>query len=144
MRQHRRMVRRLAALGVAAGALALGACSAPTPGTPPPTSDPSTPWLAPGCIDSSLDEGPIIPGDFQFSGVANVLGNGVGFTSTDGTCSGEPLDEVFAVVRAANGDEAVQICEDLGLPVENAARLVDFGFAVPIDAWTCLDPSAAG
>ncbi len=131
-------VRRLVALGVAASALALGAC------TPPPAEpDPVTPWLAPGCYDSSLDDGPVIPGDFVFSGIANVAGNGIGYASTDGTCSGDPLDETFAVVRAADGTEAVQICDDLGLPVANAARLVDFGFPVPIDAWTCLDPSAA-
>ena len=117
---------------LAAGALA--ACA------PPPTpADPTTPWFEPGCVDSSI---PGIP-DFRFSGVANEVGNGIGFEvegmlSEDGTCTGEESTP-GTIVRAATQAGAIAACADLEITVTNPARLVDFGYEAPIDAWTCLD-----
>ena len=122
-------------LPMALAAAALAACAPP----PTPNPDPTTPWLAPGCIDSSV---PGVP-DFEFSGTANELGNGIAFEvegalSEDGTCTGDPTDS-GVIVRAANAAGAVAVCGDLGIVVTNPARLVDFGYDAPVDAWTCLD-----
>jgi len=120
---------------VVLAAAALAACAPP----PTPPSDPTTPWFEPGCIDSSI---PGIP-DFEFSGIANEVGNGIGFEvegmlSEDGTCTGEPA-QPGTIVRAADQAGAIAICDELGITVTNPARLVDFGYSAPVDAWTCLD-----
>lgn len=132
--EHRSRARAWLLVPVALAAVMLAAC------TPPPTpTDPTTPWLEPGCLDSSL---PGIP-DFEFNGIANELENGIGFEvdgmlSEDGTCTGEPV-QPGTIVRAADSAGAVAICGGLGVTVTNPARLVDFGYDAPIDAWTCLD-----
>ncbi len=122
---------------LAAGA-ALTACAPDPPGTP---EDPSTRWLAAGCIDS------VVPGvpDFHFTGVANTESNAHGFAtgsapalSEDGTCTGTPAD-YNSVVRSADATGAVTICAELGLTVVNPPRLIDFGYNVPIDAWACIE-----
>lgn len=119
---------------------ALSAC-----GSPPPT-DTSTRWLAAGCIDSAV---PGIP-DFQFTGVANTANNANGFAtddlepptlSDDGTCTGTPTD-YSSVVRSTDAAGAAGICTGLGLSVVNPPRLVDFGYAAPLDAWACIEAPA--
>lgn len=132
--EHRSRTRAWMLVPVALAAVMLAAC------TPPPTpSDPNTPWLEPGCIDSSI---PGVP-DFEFSGVADELENGTAFEvegslSEDGTCTGTPT-ESGVIVRAADQSGAIAVCGGLGISVTNPARLVDFGYDAPIDAWTCLD-----
>lgn len=108
-----------------------------------PTPKPPTPWLAAGCIDSSI---PGVP-DFNFNGFANQADNANshavgGVVSDDGTCSG-PVDDTGTIVRAADSAAAVTACDDAGQPVTNPARLVDFGYEAPVDAWTCVDAPAA-
>lgn len=124
---------------IAIGA-ALSACAPNSPG------DPSTKWLAAGCIDSSV---PGVP-DFRFTGVANTASNAFGFAtdeaipptlSEDGTCTGTPTD-YSSVVRAADAAAAATDCAGLGLPVVNPPRLVDFGYDTPIDAWACIEAPA--
>ncbi len=117
---------------------ALSACTTDPPATP---EDPSTRWLAAGCVDSAV---PGVP-DFRFSGVANVASNAHGFAtgsdpalSEDGTCSGTPTD-YSSVVRAVDSAGAAAVCADLDLPVTNPPRLIDFGYNTPIDAWACVE-----
>ena len=117
---------------VAAVGLALAAC------TPPPTPTP-TPWLGAGCIDSSVAGVP----DFNFNGIANAAGNATshavgGVVSEDGTCSG-PVDDTGTIVRAVDSSAAIARCDAAGVTVTNPARLVDFGYEAPVDAWTCVD-----
>ena len=132
-----RPTRAVVLVALLAAAAALSACTE----DPPPPGDPSTPWLAAGCVDS------VVPGvpDFRFSGVANAASNAHGFAtgsdpalSEDGTCTGTPTD-YSSVVRSADAAGAVAVCDDLGLTVTNPPRLVDFGYEVPIDAWACID-----
>ncbi len=130
--------RGLALFGLAVAALAVSACAPPP--TPP---DPVTPWLERGCIDSSIDEGDLVPPDWEFNGVANELNNAVSFAvgdvfSSDGTCTGEEA-EPGTIVRANDQAGAIAICDDLGVPVANPPRLIDFGYDVPIDAWACVE-----
>ncbi len=119
--------------------LGLGAAAC----TAPPATTPPTPWLDAGCIDSSV---PGVP-DFNFNGQANEADNATshgvgGVTSEDGTCSG-PVESSGSIVRAANSAAAVVVCDDIGVSVTNPARLTDFGYAAPGDAWTCVDVPAA-
>jgi hypothetical protein len=119
----------------AVAALALGAC-APDPG---PSGPAPTPWLAAGCIDSTVPDVP----DFSFSGIANQANNATGHDtgdglSSDGTCTGTPSDP-NAVVRAADLSAAVTACAVVGSTVVNPPRLVDFGYQVPVDAWACIE-----
>lgn len=114
--------------------MTLAAC-----GTEPP-SDPSTPWMAAGCKDSPTAGVP----DFRFNGIANSLNNstafdtGGGVLSEDGTCTGTAIYP-GTVVRGADQAAAVAACATLGITVTTPAHLVDSGYNVPIDAWTCID-----
>lgn len=119
---------------------ALSACAPDAPG------DPSTRWLAAGCIDSAV---PGVP-DFRFSGVADAADNASGFAvdegvpptlSEDGTCTGTPTD-YNSIVRATDLAGAVSVCAGLDRPVVNPPRLIDFGYDVPIDAWACVEAPA--
>jgi hypothetical protein len=108
----------------------------------PPAQNPGTPWLAAGCIDSSV---PGVP-DFLFNGFANVANNATAFQLTeegafseDGTCTPGIATMSGTIIRAADSAEAIEVCDSLGSPVTDPARLVDYGYAAPIDAWTCLD-----
>lgn len=118
----------------------LSACGPDVPSTP---GDPSTPWLAAGCLSSAA---PGVP-DFRFNGIANAADNAHGLEvggvlSEDGTCTGTPTD-YNSVVRAVDAAGAVAICASLDRPVVDPPRLIDFGYNVPIDAWACIDAPAA-
>lgn len=115
---------------------ALAAC------TTPPTTTPPTPWLEAGCIDSSV---PGVP-DFNFNGQANEADNATshatgGVVSEDGSCSGA-VDDTGTIIRASDSAGAVTACDAVGITVTDPARLVDFGYEAPIDAWTCIDVAA--
>ena len=123
-------------VGIAAGlmvsALALGGCTTGGGGNTPP-------WLAAGCIDSSI---PGLP-DFVFSGYPNYLYNGHstqvgGIDSEDGTCTGD-ISVPGTVVQAANMPLAIAVCAELGVTVTSPAHLATNGYAVPTDAWACVD-----
>lgn len=130
----RARTRALVVLSVAALTMA-AACVPP----PAPEPDPVTPWLEPGCIDSTQ---PGVP-DFTFSGLANVLNNAVAYLdeegqySEDGSCQGVTT-ESGTIVRANTQADAATVCANLGVPVAEPPRLVDHGYAAPIDAWTCV------
>ncbi len=126
------------AIVLATAGLAMAAC---TEDPPPDPGDPTTPWLAAGCIDSVVSGVP----DFYFNGVANAASNAHGFAtggdpalSEDGTCTGTPT-EYNSIVRAGDAAAAIAACDDLGASVTSPPRLIDFGYNVPIDAWACID-----
>ena len=129
------------AVVLAVAGLGMAACTEEPPSTP---GDPTTPWLAAGCLDSAV---PGVP-DFQFTGVANAANNAYGFAtggipelSEDGTCTGTPTQH-NSIVRSPDAAGAVTICGDLGLPVTNPPRLIDWGYDVPLDAWACIEAPA--
>jgi hypothetical protein len=135
----RTALRRVILGATAFATLGLAACTTP----PTPTPDPSTRWLPKGCVDSSV---PGVP-DIDFSGVANVVNNATahqlneeGAFSEDGTCTKGIAEEKGTIVRAADSAAAAQICTDLGVAgIDDPARLVDYGYDAPIDAWTCIN-----
>ncbi len=134
--RHQRTVIVVALLAAAAS---LSACTTDPPPTP---GDPTTPWLAAGCLDSPV---PGVP-DFYFTGIANAADNVYAFAndavppalSEDGTCTGTPTEH-DVMVRTADAAGAIEICADLGQEVVNPPRPIDYGYVVPIDAWLCLD-----
>ncbi len=130
--------RRVLLAATAIAAFALSACT-----TPPAPTDPSTRWLPAGCVDSSV---PGVP-DIDFTGVANVLNNASAYQLTpegafseDGSCTTGIAVEKGTIVRASDSAAAAQICTDLGVAdITDPARLVDYGYDAPIDAWTCIN-----
>lgn len=125
--------RNLAALAIAAGSLAMIACTAP------PTPD--GPWVAAGCYGSPVADAP----DFSYSGTQDTVGNLTvaldlaTFTlSDDGTCAGIPLGEpyTFTLVQAADQATAETVCTSLG-QTEGAGQIADDYPGFPADAWVC-------
>lgn len=82
--------------------------------------------------------------DVNFSGVANVANNSTAYLdeegaySEDGTCTGVTLEK-GTIVRAADAAGASALCADAGLTVSDPPRLIDYGYAVPSDAWACVN-----
>ena len=129
--------RRVLLAAMAIAAVAFAACSTP------PAPDPTTPWLPAGCIDSST---PGVP-DINFSGVADVANNATAYQLTeegafsdDGTCTPGIAEMKGTIVRAADSAGAIDACDAAGVAgLTDPARLVDYGYAAPVDAWTCID-----
>jgi len=135
----RRFRRLLLPFGISALMLA-AACTPP----PAPEPDPVTPWIEPGCLDSDMPGAP----DFRFSGVANVVDNGIsyvdeeGVPGEDGSCSGDVGDK-GTIVRAKTEAEAIDVCASLGIVVADPPRLDEWGYPTPIDAWACVNETTA-
>lgn len=126
-------------LPLAIGALLLAAACTP----PPAPEDPNTPWLASGCLDSDVAGVP----DFKFSGVANVVGNGLAFLNDgtyveDGSCTGAE-SEAGTIVRATTEAGAIAACGDLTIVVHDPGNLAEHGYPAPPDAWACVNETEA-
>ncbi len=111
--------------------------------TPPPEPDPTTPWMAAGCIDSDL---PGVP-DFRFNGVANTANNATaylvdGVYVDDGSCEGAETEK-GTIVRAADQAGAIAECAALSIVVTSPGNLSEYGYAAPADAWACTNESEA-
>lgn len=116
---------------VLVGGLTMAAC------TPPPP----TPWIAAGCLDSSVTG----QADVLYSGTENQLNNVSVYgtpplsPSTNGSCSGDFI--LFStVVRAADQAVAHDLCVSIGAPpapFTEPTKLQALGYNVPADAWGC-------
>ncbi len=86
-----------------------------------------------GCLDNTVEPGL----DVRLTGTIDVLDNGTGYNSTDGTCSGG-VNQIVTFVAAADLTGADGKCASIGA---NSAvfRLVDRGWlTAPADWWICL------
>ena len=77
------------------------------------------------------------PPDLRYLGPADTPANAVAYSSTDGTCSGEPKGPMF-ILRVADLDAAVQKCAEWdGTVMQGISRVSDWYPAFPTDAHFC-------
>jgi hypothetical protein len=113
--------------------LLLGACA-------PEPEPPVDPWVAAEGCYTLVDAW-----DVYFTGEKNVLGNAKYLTSSDGSCSGAPVEGAMGTntfVEAADRASASALCDELdpGPTVYFAARiswLFTPEFPIP-EMWSCV------
>lgn len=103
-------------------------------------SDPLLPgiggtWFEPGCYSS----GNLDVGDLRYDGSQGTIGNFAILTSFGGFCMGSvaPLLGDAAIVRAADAQAAIAVCENLGDLVSPPGNIGQCHVGVPADAWSC-------
>jgi len=121
---------------VAASILSITGCSPPSE---PPAA---TAWIPAGtCFDAASSP------DVLYTGPDNHVENTLGYSSTDGSCSGAPLGAI-TLVHAVDQASADALCASLtpGTPV--GLNLLDSGVVttppLPTDAWQCWFAPAPG
>ena len=119
-------------------ALALTAACAPE--SPP---DPDAAWDRAQGVCFTDPRFADTPYDLRYLGPPDTPGNAEFFSSTDGTCSGDPLRSAEVILRAPDYDSAKQTCDEWqGRIYAGISRVSDWYPGFPVDAHFCAIPLA--